>query len=96
MASKGRVPMTAPARPLDRKRLWLVSFVSIVAILAVNYVVSGPAHVGSPIVVRLAAAAIVTAFVAVARFVAGPRAAVVTAVVGVVVAVVVLSQAAGT
>ena len=84
--------MTAPARPLDRKRLWLVSFVSIVAILAVNYVVSGPAHVGSPIVVRLAAAAIVTAFVAVARFVAGPRAA----VVGVVVAVVVLSQAAGT
>ena len=86
--------MTIPARPLDRKRLWLVSFVSIVAILAVNYVVSGPAHVGSPIVVRLAAAAIVTAFVAVAKFVAGPRAAAVTAVVGVVVAVVVLGQAA--
>ena len=94
MASKGRVPMTVPARPLDTKRLWLVSFVGIVAILAVNYIVSGPAHVGSPIVVRLAAAAIVTAFVAVARFVAGPRAAAVTAVVGVVVAVVVLSQAA--
>ena len=86
--------MTIPARPLDRKRLWLVSFVSIVAILAVNYIVSGPAHVGSPVVVRLAAAAIVTAFVAVAKFVAGPRAAAVTAVVGVVVAVVVLSQAA--
>jgi uncharacterized membrane protein len=86
--------MTIPARPLDRKRLWLVSFVSIVAILAVNYIVSGPAHVGSPIVVRLAAAAIVTAFVAVAKFVAGPRAAAVTAVVGVVVAVVVLGQAA--
>jgi hypothetical protein len=86
--------MTIPARPLDRKRLWLVTFVSIVAILAVNYIVSGPAHVGSPIVVRLAAAAIVTAFVAVAKFVAGPRAAAVTAVVGVVVAVVVLGQAA--
>jgi hypothetical protein len=94
MASKGRVSMTISARPLDTKRLWLVSFVSIVAILAVNYIVSGPSHVGSPIVVRLAAAAIVTAFVAVARFVAGPRAAAVTAVVGVVVAVVVLSQAA--
>jgi hypothetical protein len=86
--------MTIPARPLDRKRLWLVSFVSIVAILAVNYIVSGPAHVGSPIVVRLAAAAIVTAFVAVAKFVGGPRATAVTAVVGVVVAVVVLGQAA--
>ena len=86
--------MTIPARPLDRKRLWLVSVVSIVAILAVNYIVSGPAHVGSPIVVRLAAAAIVTAFVAVAKFVAGPRAAAVTAVVGVVVAVLVLGQAA--
>ena len=86
--------MTIRARPLDRKRLWLVSVVSIVAILAVNYIVSGPAHIGSPIVVRLAAAAIVTAFVAVANFVAGPRAAAVTAVVGVVVAVVVLGQAA--
>ena len=91
---KGRVPMTIPARPLDRKRLWLVSVVSIVAILAVNYIVSGPAHVGSPIVVRLAAAAIVTVFVAVANLVAGPRAAAVTAVVGVAVAVVVLSQSA--
>jgi hypothetical protein len=56
MASKGRVPMTIPARPLGTKRLWLASFVSIVAILAVNYIVSGPAHVGSPMVVRLAAA----------------------------------------
>jgi len=86
--------MTIPARLLERKRLWLVSFVSIVAILAVNYIVSGPTHVGSPVAVRLAAAAVVTAFVAVANFVAGPRAAVVTAVVGVVVAVMVLSQAA--
>jgi len=86
--------LTIRARTLDRKRLWLVSFVSIVAILAVNYIVSGPAHVGSPIVVRLAAAAIVTAFVAVAKMVAGPRAAAATAVVGVLIAIVVLSQAA--
>jgi hypothetical protein len=93
VASKGRVPMTMLSL-FDGRRLWLVSFVSIVAILAVNYIVSGPAHVGSPIVVRLAAAAIVTAFVAVAKFVAGPRAAVVTAVVGVLIAVVVLRQAA--
>jgi hypothetical protein len=93
MASEG-APVTIPVRPLDIKRLWLLSFVSIVAILAVNYIVSGPAHVGSPIVVRLAAAALVTAFVAVAKFVSGPRAAAVTGVVGVVVAVVVLSQAA--
>jgi hypothetical protein len=94
MASKGRVLMTTPARPLDRRRLWLVSFVSIVAVLAVNYIVSGPVHVGSPIAVRLGAAVIVTACAAVAKFVAGPRAAAVTAVVGVLVAVVVLSQAA--
>ena len=86
--------MTIPARPLDKRRLWLVSFVSIVAILGVTYIVSGPAHVGSPIVVRLAAAAIVTALVAVAKFVAGPRAAAVTAVVGVLIAVLLLGQAA--
>ena len=86
--------MTIPARPLDRKRLWLVSFVSIVAILAVNSIVSGPSHVGSPIVVRLAAAAIVTACAAVANVVAGPRAAAATAVVGVLIAVVALSRPA--
>ncbi len=86
--------MTTPTHPLDKKRLWLVSFVSIVAILAANYVVSGPAHVGSPIIVRLAAAAIVTAFAAVARFVAGPRAAALTAVLGVLVIVVLLSRSA--
>ena len=67
---------------------------SIVAVLAVNYIVSGPAHVGSPIAVRLGAAVIVTACAAVAKFVAGPRAAAVTAVVGVLIAVMVLSQAA--
>ena len=86
--------MAIPAPSADRKRLWLVSFASIVAIVAVTYIVSGPAHVGSPIVVRLAAAAIVTASVAVAKFVAGPRAAAVTAVMGVLIAVVLLGQAA--
>ncbi|HEY3072231.1 MAG TPA: hypothetical protein VGJ46_05375, partial [Candidatus Limnocylindrales bacterium] len=72
-----------------------VSVVSIVAILAVNVVISGPAHVGSPIAVRLVAAAIVTALAAVANLVAGPRAAAGTAVVGVLVAVALLSQHAG-
>jgi hypothetical protein len=94
IATKGLAHMTIPARPLDRKRLWLVSVVSIVAILAVNYIVAGPPHVGSPIVVRIAAAAIVTACAAVANVVAGPRAAAATAVVGVLIAVVVLSRPA--
>ena len=79
---------------LDGRRLWFITLVTIVAILAVNYIVSGPAHVGSPIVVRLAAAAIVTAFVAVANFAAGPRAAAVTGVVGVLIAVVLLTRLA--
>ena len=79
---------------LDGRRLWLVTLAAIVAILAVNYVVSGPSHVGSPIAMRLAAAAIVTAIVVVARIAAGPRAAAVTAVVGVLVAVVVLTRLA--
>ena len=94
MSSKGRAQMTNPARPVDKRRLWIVSVVSIVAILAVNYIVSGPAHVGSPIVVRLAAAAIVTVFVVLAKFIAGPRAAAVTGVVGVLIAVVLLDQIA--
>ncbi len=84
--------MTIRAHPLDKKRLWLVSFVSIVAIVAVGYILSGPAHVGSPLIVRLIAAAIVTAFAAVANFVAGPRAAAATAIVGVLVAVLLLNQ----
>jgi hypothetical protein len=79
---------------LDGRRLWFVTLVAIVAILAVNYIVSGPAHVGSPIVVRLAAAAIVTAFVAVAKIAAGPLAAAVTGVVGVLIAVVLLTRLA--
>jgi hypothetical protein len=83
--------MTVRARHVDR-RLWLVTVGSIVAILTVNYLVSGPTHAGSPIVVRLAAAAIVTAFAAVANVLAGPRAAAATAVVGVLIAVVVLNQ----
>ena len=79
---------------MDKKRLWLISFVSIVAIVAAGYILSGPAHAGSPLVVRLIAAAIVTAFAAVANFVAGPRAAAATAIVGVLIAVVLLSQLA--
>ena len=69
---------------------------SIVAIVAVGIIINrdSPSHVSAPVVVRLAAAAIVTAFVAVAKIVAGPRAAAATAVVGVLIAVVVLSQAA--
>ena len=79
---------------LDGRRLWLVSFVLIVAIVGVGIIVdrNSPSHVASPVVVRLAAAAIVTACAAVAKFVAGPRAAAATAVVGVLVAVVLLTQ----
>ena len=87
--------MTTPTtRPLDTKRLWLVTVVSIVAIVAVNYVVTGPAHVGSPIALRLAAAAVGTVLVIVAKILAGPRAAAVTGVLGVLIAVVLLDQAA--
>jgi len=85
--------MTTPAHPVDR-RLWLVSFVLIVAIVAVGIIVNrdSPSHVASPVVVRLAAAAIVTACAAVAKFVAGPRAAAATAVLGTLIAVVLLTQ----
>ena len=88
-----RDPMTTPAHPVDR-RLWLVSFVLIVAIVAVGIIVNrdSPSHVASPVVVRLAAAAIVTACAAVAKFVAGPRAAAATAVLGTLIAVVLLTQ----
>jgi hypothetical protein len=85
---------TPTAQPVDTKRLWIVSVVSIVAIVAVNYILSGPNHVGSPIALRLAAAAIVTVFVVIAKFVAGPRAAAATGVLGVLIAVVLLDQAA--
>jgi len=85
--------MTTPAHPVDR-RLWLVSFVLIVAIVAVGIIVNrdSPSHVASPVVVRLAAAAIVTACAAVAKFVAGPRAAAATAVLATLIAVVLLTQ----
>ena len=95
-ASKGRVPVTTPAHPVDR-RLWFVSFVLIVAIVAVGMYVNSrdsQPHIGSDLAVRLAAAVIVTAFAAVARIAAGPRAAAATAVVGVLIAVVVLTRPA--
>jgi hypothetical protein len=93
MASKGREFVTTSTRGVDR-RLWLVSFVLIVAIVAVGIIVNrdSPSHVASPVVVRLAAAAIVTACAAVAKFVAGPRAAAATGVIGTLIAVVVLTQ----
>jgi hypothetical protein len=53
---------------------------------------SSPSHVASPVVVRLAAAAIVTACAAVAKSVAGPRAAAATGVIGTLIAVVLLTQ----
>lgn len=85
--------MTTSAHQVDR-RLWLLSFVLIVAIVAVGIIVdrNSPSHVASPVVVRLAAAAIVTACAAVAKFVAGPRAAAATGVIGTLIAVVLLTQ----
>jgi len=79
---------------LDGKRLWLVSLIAIVAIVAVGIVIdrNSPSHVPSPVVVRLAAAAIVTVCAAVAKFAAGPRAAAVTGVIGTLVAVVLLTR----
>ena len=86
--------MTTQTRRADR-RLWLISLVLIVAIVAVSYILSGPPpHAGSPLVVRLIAAVIVTICVAVAKIVAGPRAAAATGVVGVLIAVVLLTRLA--
>lgn len=95
LASKGRVPVAMSMNPDDRK-LWFVSLALIVAIVAVGMFVSrgSQPHVGSDVVVRLAAAAIVTAFAAVAKIAAGSRAAAATAVVGVLIAVVLLVQPA--
>jgi len=45
------------------------------------------ANLGSPIIARLAAAAIVTLFVIAAKFVGGPRTAAATGVVGTLIAV---------
>jgi hypothetical protein len=91
-ASKGRASMTMLSR-LDGRRLWVVTFATIVAIVVVDYIASGPAHRRTSIVVRLAAAPIVTVFVAVARIAAGPRAAAVAGVVGVLIAVLLLRLA---
>jgi uncharacterized membrane protein len=93
LASKGRVPVTTPTHPADR-RFWLVSVVLIVAIVAVGIIVNrdSPSHVSPPVLVRLAAAVIVTACAAVAKFVAGPRAATATDVMGTRIAVVLLIQ----
>jgi Na+-translocating ferredoxin:NAD+ oxidoreductase RnfD subunit len=87
--------MTTPTRPVGR-RLWFVSLVLIVAIVAVGIIVSRYAqpHIASPLAVRLTAAVIVTAFAAVAKIAAGPRAAAATAVVGVLIGVVLLHQLA--
>jgi hypothetical protein len=86
--------MATPTRPVGR-RLWFVSLVLIVAIVAVGIIVNRDSqHIGSPLAVRLAAAVIVTAFAAVAKIAAGPRAAAATAVVGVLIAVVLLHQLA--
>jgi cytochrome bd-type quinol oxidase subunit 2 len=92
LASKGREPVRTSAHPVER-RLWLVSFV-LIAIVAVGIIVdrNSPSHVASPVVVRLAAAAIVTVCAAVAKFVAGPRAAAATGVIGTLIAVVLLTQ----
>ena len=75
-----------------QRRLWLVSFVAIVVIVAVGTMIarSSPSHVPSPVLVRLAAAAIVTACAAVAKLAFGPRAAAATAIVGVAITVTVL------
>jgi len=85
--------MTWIKSPEDR-RLWLVTVVAIFAIVAVGIIVSraSPSQVASPIAARLAAAAIVTVFVAVAKVRVGPRAAAVTGVIGTLIAVVLLIQ----
>jgi hypothetical protein len=77
----------------DNRRLWFVAVVAIFAIVAVGIIVNraSPSHVASPIAARLAAVAIVTALVAVAKVRVGPRAAAVTGVVGVLIAVVLLT-----
>jgi hypothetical protein len=82
--------MTVLRGPVDR-RLWLATVASIVAIVAVGILVARTtSHAPSPIGLRLAAAVVVTVFVAAARVIVGPRAAAVTGVVGVLVAVVLL------
>lgn len=72
-------------------RLWLSTVLAILAIVAVGIIVNRfLGNAATSIAARLAAAAIVTAFVAVAKVVAGPRAAAVTGVVGTAIAVALL------
>ncbi len=81
---------TRGGRPFPT-RLWLSSLAAIIAIVAVGIVINrSEGHGASPIVDRLGAAVIVTAAVAVAKLVAGTRAAAVTGVVGTAIAVVLL------
>jgi hypothetical protein len=83
--------MIGSVRP-DLRRLWIVTVVAIAAIVAVGILVSRtlPGHEPSPVAMRLALAAVVTILAAVAKVVAGPRAAAVTAVLGVLVGVILL------
>jgi hypothetical protein len=75
----------------ENRRLWLVTVVAIFAIVAVGIIVNrATSQAPSPIAARLAAAVLVTVCVAVAKVVGGRRAAAVTGVVGVLVAVVLL------
>jgi hypothetical protein len=78
----------------DNRKLWLVSLLLIVGIVAVGIIVNrnSPSHAASPVLLRLAAAAIVTAGAAIAKFVAGPRAAAATGVIGTLIAVVLLTR----
>ena len=77
-------------RPVDR-RMWLATVASILAIVAIGILVSRTtSHSPSPIGLRLAAAVIVTGFAAAAKILVGPRAAALTGVVGVFIAVVLL------
>ena len=82
--------MQALKGPVDR-RLWLATVASIVAIVAIGILVArSTSHAPSPIGLRLAAAVVVTVLTAAAKILVGPRAAAVTGVVGVLVAVVLL------
>jgi len=89
LAAKGGAPVAASAHPADL-RLWLVSVLLIAGIVVVGIIVgrNSPSHVPSPVGARLLAAAIV----AVAKRVAGPRAAAATGVIGTLIAVVLLIQ----
>jgi hypothetical protein len=77
--------------PVDR-RLWLSTVVTIVAIAGIGILVARntPGHAASPIGLRLAAAVVVTAAAAGAKFVVGPRAAALTGAIGTLIAVVLL------